>query len=53
MVVTADHGESLGDHGEAAHAYFIYGATTHVPLIVRTPWGLTRPQRLARSPAST
>jgi choline-sulfatase len=41
VVVTADHGESLGDHGEAAHAYFIYNATTHVPFIVRTPWGLT------------
>jgi arylsulfatase A-like enzyme/Flp pilus assembly protein TadD len=41
LVVTADHGESLGDHGEGAHAYFIYGATTHVPLLVRTPWGLT------------
>jgi arylsulfatase A-like enzyme/Flp pilus assembly protein TadD len=41
LVITADHGESLGDHGEGAHAYFIYGATTHVPLLVRTPWGLT------------
>jgi arylsulfatase A-like enzyme/Flp pilus assembly protein TadD len=41
VVVTADHGESLGDHGEASHAYFIYGATTHVPFVVRTPWGLT------------
>ena len=41
LVLVADHGESLGDHGEAAHAYFIYGATTHVPLIVRTPWKLT------------
>jgi arylsulfatase A-like enzyme/Flp pilus assembly protein TadD len=41
VVVTADHGESLGEHGEAAHAYFIYGATTQVPFIVRTPWGLT------------
>jgi arylsulfatase A-like enzyme/Tfp pilus assembly protein PilF len=41
VVVTADHGESLGEHGEASHAYFIYGSTTHVPLIVRTPWGLT------------
>jgi choline-sulfatase len=41
VVLTADHGEGLGDHGEAAHAYFIYGATTHVPFIVRTPWGLT------------
>jgi choline-sulfatase len=40
LVITADHGEGLGDHGESAHAYFIYGATTHVPLIVRTPWGL-------------
>ena len=46
VVVVGDHGEGLGDHGEASHAYFIYGATTHVPLIVRTPWGLT-----GRSPA--
>jgi arylsulfatase A-like enzyme/Flp pilus assembly protein TadD len=41
IVVVGDHGESLGDHGEGAHAYFIYGSTTHVPLIVRTPWGLS------------
>jgi arylsulfatase A-like enzyme/Flp pilus assembly protein TadD len=40
VVVTADHGESLGDHGESTHAYFVYDATTHVPLVVRTPWGL-------------
>jgi arylsulfatase A-like enzyme/Flp pilus assembly protein TadD len=39
VVVTADHGESLGEHGEATHTFFIYDATTHVPLIVRTPWG--------------
>lgn len=39
IVLTADHGESLGEHGEAAHAYFVYDSTTHVPLIVRTPWG--------------
>jgi choline-sulfatase len=39
VVLTADHGESLGDHGEASHAYFIYGATTRVPLVIRTPWG--------------
>jgi arylsulfatase A-like enzyme/Flp pilus assembly protein TadD len=41
VVVVGDHGESLGEHGEASHAYFIYGSTMHVPLIVRTPWGLT------------
>jgi arylsulfatase A-like enzyme/Flp pilus assembly protein TadD len=46
VVVVGDHGESLGEHGEASHAYFIYGSTMHVPLIVRTPWGLT-----GRSPA--
>jgi arylsulfatase A-like enzyme/Flp pilus assembly protein TadD len=40
VVVTGDHGESLGEHGEGSHAYFIYGSTTHVPFIVRTPWGL-------------
>lgn len=38
VVVTADHGESLGDHGEATHAYFVYDSTMHVPLIIRTPW---------------
>jgi len=39
VVVVGDHGESLGDHGESTHAFFIYDATTHVPLIIRTPWG--------------
>ena len=40
VVLTADHGESLGEHGESTHAYFIYDATVHVPLIIRTPWAL-------------
>ena len=48
VVLTGDHGESLGDHGESTHAYFIYDATTHVPLIVRTPWGL-RGRRAAQT----
>ena len=39
FVLVADHGESLGEHGERAHTFFIYDATQHVPLIVRTPWG--------------
>ncbi len=37
LVFTSDHGESLGEHGEATHAVFIYEATVHVPLIVRYP----------------
>ncbi len=39
VIVTADHGESLGDHGESTHAYFVYDSTMHVPLIVKAPWG--------------
>jgi arylsulfatase A-like enzyme/Tfp pilus assembly protein PilF len=39
VVLLADHGESLGEHGEATHTFFVYDATQHVPLIVRTPWG--------------
>ncbi len=34
LVVTGDHGESLGEHRESAHAFFVYSATTHVPLIL-------------------
>jgi arylsulfatase A-like enzyme/Flp pilus assembly protein TadD len=34
VVVTADHGESLGEHGELTHGMFAYEATLHVPLIV-------------------
>ncbi|HIG10034.1 MAG: sulfatase-like hydrolase/transferase [bacterium] len=34
VVVTSDHGESLGEHGEASHSYFAYQGTLHVPLIM-------------------
>lgn len=37
VVVVGDHGESLGDHGEREHGYYIYDATVHVPLIIRAP----------------
>jgi arylsulfatase A-like enzyme/Tfp pilus assembly protein PilF len=37
MVITADHGEGLGDHGEQTHGFLLYRSTTHVPLIVRFP----------------
>jgi tetratricopeptide (TPR) repeat protein len=33
-VVTGDHGESLGEHGERTHSLFAYEPTLHVPLIV-------------------
>jgi arylsulfatase A-like enzyme/tetratricopeptide (TPR) repeat protein len=34
VVVTGDHGESLGEHGELTHGLFAYESTLHVPLIV-------------------
>ena len=37
VVLTADHGESLGEHQEKTHAIFIYDATVHVPLVWRHP----------------
>ena len=37
VVMTADHGESLGEHGEQTHAIFAYEATLRVPLILYAP----------------
>lgn len=37
IVLTGDHGESLGEHGEKTHGFFIYNATLHVPVIIRLP----------------
>jgi arylsulfatase A-like enzyme/Tfp pilus assembly protein PilF len=37
LIITADHGESLGEHGEKTHAVFVYDATVRIPLIVRYP----------------
>ena len=34
VVVTSDHGEGLGDHGEATHGLFAYEATLAVPLVL-------------------
>ena len=37
IVVTADHGEGLNDHGEAEHGVLLYRESLHVPLIVKLP----------------
>lgn len=37
VIVTADHGESLGEHGEQDHGLFLYDATMRVPMIVAAP----------------
>jgi len=37
IIVTADHGEMLGEHGEDDHGYFIYESAIKVPLILKRP----------------
>jgi Tfp pilus assembly protein PilF len=37
LIITGDHGEALGDHGELTHGLFAYESTLKVPLIVVDP----------------
>jgi arylsulfatase A-like enzyme/Tfp pilus assembly protein PilF len=49
IVFLSDHGESLGEHGEKEHGFFVYDSTVHIPLIVKPPAGSgVRPSRMAR-----
>lgn len=50
LIVTSDHGEALGDHGEKTHGLFAYETTLHVPLLLWNP-GVLPPRvekRMAR-----
>jgi arylsulfatase A-like enzyme/uncharacterized protein HemY len=38
LVFAADHGESLGEHRESTHGFFVYQEAIHVPLIFVTPF---------------
>jgi choline-sulfatase len=37
IIVVADHGQSLGAHGEDTHGIFLYDETIHVPLLIKLP----------------
>jgi choline-sulfatase len=37
VVVVADHGEGLGDHGEQTHGLLLYESVLRIPLIMRVP----------------
>ena len=54
IAMLSDHGESLGEHGEDEHGFFVYNATVHIPLIVKPPArsGI-RPQRRRQSVETT
>lgn len=45
VAVAGDHGEGLGEHGEATHSLLIYNSTLHVPMMIRAP-GLVAANRV-------
>ncbi|MBX7186239.1 MAG: sulfatase [Vicinamibacteria bacterium] len=47
LVVTADHGEEFGEHGQNRHGHTLYQSLLHVPLIVRLPGGERGGARIA------
>jgi arylsulfatase A-like enzyme/Flp pilus assembly protein TadD len=46
IAATADHGESLGAHGEDTHGVFVYDETIHVPLLIKLPHGVAAGKRV-------
>jgi tetratricopeptide (TPR) repeat protein len=46
VVLTSDHGEGLGEHGEESHSFFVYDTTVRVPLILWGPPELPRGRRI-------
>ncbi len=40
IILVSDHGECLGEHGEATHGLFLYDAAVRVPFLLRYPQGL-------------
>jgi arylsulfatase A-like enzyme/tetratricopeptide (TPR) repeat protein len=51
VALVSDHGEGLGDHGEAEHGLLLYREALHVPLIVRLPGGVRGGTRIAGAAA--
>ncbi len=37
IIVTADHGEAFGEHGEISHSVFVYNTTLRIPLLISAP----------------
>jgi arylsulfatase A-like enzyme len=46
VIVTSDHGEGLGDHGELEHGTNVFDELVRVPLVIRAP-GLPAGRRLS------
>jgi len=53
VLVTSDHGEGLGDHGERTHGLLLYQPTLRVPLVIAGPGVTTSPGRRIMEDVST
>ncbi len=49
----SDHGESLGEHGEDEHGFFVYNSTIRVPLIIKRAGAATQPSKPVEVVAAT
>lgn len=47
VIITADHGEHLGEHHRIGHKYSVYNPLVRVPLVIRYPKGLS-PDRVSK-----
>lgn len=47
LIVTADHGENLGEHHLLNHQYCVYDTLLHVPLVIRYPGLFAKGQRVS------
>jgi choline-sulfatase len=47
VVVIGDHGESLGEHGESTHGFFVYEGVARVPFIIRAPYDAMHGRRVS------
>jgi arylsulfatase A-like enzyme/Tfp pilus assembly protein PilF len=48
VVLSGDHGEGLGEHGEKTHGFFTYNSTLHVPLIIKPSVNIKFNNRLVK-----
>lgn len=48
IVVTGDHGEALGEHGEPNHGLFLYDSTLRIPLLIKLPGNRFAGKRVAQ-----
>lgn len=46
VMITADHGENLGEHRLMAHGYCLYDTVIRVPLLIHYPKGISAAKRV-------